>query len=88
MPGRVTGRWLHNEPNRVLALIGDEDLRLLAMVVPPSASNTVLTPVRCCETGIGPNTLVRNHRLGVLGSRGIFSLNRASGRCSKVRVDS
>ena len=25
MRGRATGRWLHNEPNRVLAMIGDED---------------------------------------------------------------
>ena len=25
MRRRVTGRWLHNEPNRVLAMIGDED---------------------------------------------------------------
>ena len=25
MPGRATGRWLHNEPNRVLAMIGDKD---------------------------------------------------------------
>ncbi|HTL78752.1 MAG TPA: hypothetical protein VL136_05030, partial [Candidatus Babeliales bacterium] len=63
MRRRVTGRWLHNEPNRVLALIGDEDYDcVLGMVVPPSnpvfSTKALISDLRLhtvCESAQCPN---------------------------------